>query len=89
METRLQAVVKLEELKAKVIEVRDLFRDKTQTEFVIATIPTVMAVNESRRLLEELRLEGVPVRCVPPLCFPSKNGWGRAQWLGCVRFSSC
>jgi len=68
-----QAVVKLEELKAKVIEVRDLFRDKTQTEFVIATIPTVMAVNESRRLLEELRLEGVPVRrmvvnqLMPPL----------------------
>lgn len=58
-------MVKLEELKAKVIEVRELFRDKTQTEFVIATIPTVMAVNESRRLLEELRLEGVPVRCVP------------------------
>lgn len=43
---------------------RDLFRDSTQTEFVIATIPTVMAVNESMRLLQELRLEGVPVRCV-------------------------
>ena len=32
-----QAVVKLEELKAKVIEVSQLFRDKTQTEFVITS----------------------------------------------------
>mmetsp|Transcript_34179 Transcript_34179/g.65299 ORF Transcript_34179/g.65299 Transcript_34179/m.65299 type:complete len:449 (+) Transcript_34179:123-1469(+) len=57
-----QAVQKLEELKERVIQVRDLFRDSSQTEFIIATIPTVMAANESKRLLEELRLEGVPCR---------------------------
>lgn len=42
--------------------VRDLFRDPTQTEFVIATIPTVLAVNESARLARALREEGVPCR---------------------------
>lgn len=56
------AAEKLEALKTRVIEVRELFRDSKQTEFVIATIPTVMAANESMRLLEELRLEGVPCR---------------------------
>jgi anion-transporting ArsA/GET3 family ATPase len=40
--------------------VRDLFRDASQTEFIIATIPTVMAAAESQRLLKELKEEGVP-----------------------------
>jgi len=50
---------KLEELKASVKEVRDLFRDQSQTEFIIATIPTVMAANESMRLLKELKNEKI------------------------------
>lgn len=40
--------------------VRDLFRDKEQTEFIIATIPTVLGINESRRLLKALREDEIP-----------------------------
>ena len=40
--------------------VQDLFRDAKTTEFVIATIPTVLAINESRRLLAALRREEIP-----------------------------
>jgi len=57
-----EAVMKLEALKGRVAEVRDLFRDPAQTEFIIATIPTVMAASESQRLLHELNEEGVPCR---------------------------
>ena len=39
---------------------RELFRNHDTTEFMIVTIPTMMAVNESQRLLTALREEGVP-----------------------------
>ena len=42
--------------------VRDLFRDKDTTEFVIATIPTVLGVNESGRLLRALRHDDIPCK---------------------------
>ena len=40
--------------------VRDLFRNEGTTEFVIATIPTMLGVNESARLLQSLRKESIP-----------------------------
>ena len=40
--------------------VRDLFRNKEQTEFIIATIPTMLGINESSRLLKALRKEDIP-----------------------------
>lgn len=43
-------------------EARKLFRDKERTEFVIVTIPTVMAVAESERLATSLESEEVPVK---------------------------
>jgi arsenite-transporting ATPase len=43
-----------------VVMVRDLFRNEGSTEFVIATIPTVLGVSESSRLLKALRKEKVP-----------------------------
>ena len=43
-------------------EARELFRDKERTEFVIVTIPTVMAVVESERLATSLEAEQVPVK---------------------------
>ncbi|XP_031274069.1 ATPase ARSA1-like isoform X1 [Pistacia vera] len=61
-ETRLDAPHKLEQLRERMAKVRDLFRDKDTTEFVIVTIPTVMAVSESSRLHASLRKEGVPVQ---------------------------
>jgi anion-transporting ArsA/GET3 family ATPase len=42
--------------------VRDLFRDADTTEFVIATIPTTLAVRESSRLLRSLRKEDIPCK---------------------------
>ncbi|CAM6083865.1 unnamed protein product [Calypogeia fissa] len=56
------AAEKLEKLKERMIMVREIFRDKEATEFIIVTIPTVMAVSESSRLRESLRKEGVPVK---------------------------
>lgn len=44
------------------VKVRELFRDTDSTEFVIVTIPTVMAISESSRLRASLRKENVPVR---------------------------
>lgn len=43
-------------------EARQLFRDKERTEFVIVTIPTVMAMAESERLAASLQTEHVPVK---------------------------
>ncbi len=47
-------------LQESVIMVRDLFRNKEQTEFIIATIPTMLGINESSRLLKALRKEDIP-----------------------------
>ena len=41
---------------------KDLFRNEDTTEFVIVTIPTVLGISESGRLLAELRKESVPAR---------------------------
>lgn len=56
-----EAVNKLEALKRRLQEVKDLFRNQKTTEFVIVTIPTVLAISESGRLLQSLRAESVPV----------------------------
>ncbi|KAF7811827.1 ATPase ARSA1-like [Senna tora] len=56
------AADKLEKLRERMIKVRELFRDTDSTEFVIVTIPTVMAVSESSRLSASLKKENVPVK---------------------------
>ncbi|GAB2286854.1 ATPase get3b [Dionaea muscipula] len=61
-EGKQDAVSKLEELRERMVKVRELFHDTESTEFVIVTIPTVMAINESSRLCTSLRKEGVPVK---------------------------
>jgi arsenite/tail-anchored protein-transporting ATPase len=43
-------------------EARALFRDPATTQFIIVTIPTVMAAAESARLASALRSEDVPCR---------------------------
>jgi arsenite-transporting ATPase len=52
----------LEALKESMGVVRQLFRDQVRTEFIIATIPTIMAINESERLADQLKLEEIPVK---------------------------
>ncbi|CAA0841091.1 P-loop containing nucleoside triphosphate hydrolases superfamily protein [Striga hermonthica] len=61
-ENRQDAADKLEILRQRMIKVRELFRDANSTEFVIVTIPTVMAISESSRLCSSLRKESVPVK---------------------------
>nr|XP_043634218.1 ATPase GET3B-like [Erigeron canadensis] len=53
---------KLQKLREKMANVRALFRDSETTEFVIVTIPTVMAIKESSRLHASLKKESVPVQ---------------------------
>ena len=57
-----EAVAKLELLQQRVCIVQSLFRDSSQTEFIIATIPTFLGVNESGRLLRALRKDGIPCK---------------------------
>lgn len=56
------AANKLERLRERMVKVRELFRDTDSTEFVIVTIPTVMAISESSRLRASLTKENVPVK---------------------------
>ena len=42
--------------------VQALFKDKDAMEFVIATIPTQLAISESSRLLAALRKDGIPCK---------------------------
>ncbi|KAL3838316.1 hypothetical protein ACJIZ3_022907 [Penstemon smallii] len=63
-ESKPDAAEKLEKLRERMIKVRELFRDTKSTEFVIVTIPTVMAINESSRLCASLKKESVPVKRV-------------------------
>ncbi|KAI8008732.1 ATPase ARSA1 [Camellia lanceoleosa] len=61
-DTRSDPAEKLERLRDRMIKVRELFHDKDSTEFVIVTIPTVMAISESSRLCASLKKENVPVK---------------------------
>ncbi|MBA0836233.1 hypothetical protein Goarm_008465 [Gossypium armourianum] len=67
---------KLQQLRERMTKVRDLFRDSNSTEFVIVTIPSVMAMNESSRLHASLRKECVPVHrlIVNQILPPSVSG---------------
>ncbi|XP_057751537.1 ATPase GET3B-like [Arachis stenosperma] len=53
---------KLEKLKERVEKIRDLFQDSDTTEFIIVTIPTVMAISESSRLHASLKKEKISVK---------------------------
>ncbi|CAN0206159.1 unnamed protein product [Ectocarpus sp. 6 AP-2014] len=56
------AVEKLQGYKERMMELRDLFKNQDATEFCIVTIPTQLAIAESKRLLEALNTQGVAVR---------------------------
>lgn len=56
------SVEDMEEMKRSMNMVRELFRDEVQTEFIVATIPNMMAIAESQRLVDELYKEKIPVR---------------------------
>jgi arsenite-transporting ATPase len=55
-------VTKLEGMQAKIQMVQALFKNKEEMEFVIATIPTQLAISESSRLLTSLRTSEIPCK---------------------------
>ena len=57
-----EAVDKLEQMQISIRQVKDLFHDPETTEFVIATIPTMLGVNESARLIRALQKEQIPCK---------------------------
>lgn len=54
------AVEMLERVADRVELVKLLFQNRKTTEFVIVSIPTILAMNESRRLLASLRQQQIP-----------------------------
>lgn len=56
------AAEKLEKLQESITMVKDLFRDRESTEFIIATIPTVLGISESSRLASSLKKESIPCK---------------------------
>ncbi|KAL6766249.1 RTA3 [Auxenochlorella protothecoides x Auxenochlorella symbiontica] len=52
----------LEVFRERMNTAKALFHDEARTQFIVVTIPTVMAAAESVRLAESLRKESVPVR---------------------------
>ncbi len=55
---------RIEKFQRSMAEAREIFRDQARSQFIIVTIPTMMAVNESSRLAEALRKEDVPVNYI-------------------------
>lgn len=56
------AVERMEAMRAGMGRVAALFHNRKTTEFIIVSIPTVLSISESARLLASLRAEKVPVR---------------------------
>jgi arsenite-transporting ATPase len=55
------AVAKLEEFQRKMSRLRAKLQDSTSTSFLVVTIPTILSVAESKRLMTELASQGVAV----------------------------
>ena len=71
--------------------VRDLFRDQESTEFIIATIPTVLGVRESARLAAALEKENIVCKRIIVNQVGAQCGvdhleslLGGAAWLNCA-----
>jgi anion-transporting ArsA/GET3 family ATPase len=65
----------------RIREVKSLFRDASQTEFIIATIPTQLGIAESRRLLATLQEETIPCKRII-INQVRPNGLGGGPLLG-------
>ena len=77
-------------LQGSIRMVKALFRDQQTTEFIIATIPTVLGINESSRLAKALKKEQIPCKriVVNQIVRDNMSRWGPslwpAGWHGCV-----
>ena len=69
------AMDRLEQFRKKMGRLETTLKDHTLTSFLIVTIPTKLAVQESKRLLQELRKEGIAVNhIVVNQCIESQKG---------------
>ncbi|PXF45716.1 putative arsenical pump-driving ATPase [Gracilariopsis chorda] len=57
-----RAAERVEAYRQKMVELSDLFRDPSRAEFIVVTIATVLAVEESKRLIQHLWDDGIWVR---------------------------
>lgn len=55
------AMDRLDDFRKKVANLETTLKDASQTSFMIVTVPTKLAVEESKRLLTELKSEGIAV----------------------------
>jgi anion-transporting ArsA/GET3 family ATPase len=64
-------------LQGRMDAARALFHDAEKTQFVIVTIPTLMAAAESARLARSLRQEGIPIETliVNQVRYGRGSGW--------------
>ena len=62
LETTQDVFDKIEKARIQMVELQQLLRDHSSTEFVIVTIPTKLAVAESTRLLDSLIKENINVK---------------------------
>jgi arsenite/tail-anchored protein-transporting ATPase len=58
------ALNKLESLQARVANVKQTLQDPSRTQFVVVTIPTTLAVAESKRLITSLQEENIKVSSI-------------------------
>jgi arsenite-transporting ATPase len=69
------AMDRVEELKRKIGRLETTLKDKSLTSFMIVTVPTKLAVEESKRLLTELTKEGIAVNhIVVNQCVEGESG---------------
>jgi len=67
------ALLKLEEFQYRTSQLINRLQDSTSTKFVVVSIPTILSVNESQRLMNELIEEGI---CVSDLVVNQCIGGG-------------
>jgi arsenite/tail-anchored protein-transporting ATPase len=68
------ASVRVEMYRQRMVELSDMLRDPARAEFVVITIPTIMAVEETKRLVNTLYDDGIWVRhVVANMIIPSDN----------------
>ncbi len=79
------ALSKLEDLQANVARVQQTLKDGTKTQFVVVTIPTSLAVAESKRLVTSLRGEGIRVSTI--LCNQIVADDAGAKYVDTRRYS--
>jgi arsenite/tail-anchored protein-transporting ATPase len=80
------AAERVEKYRDRMVELSDMLRDPARAEFVVITIPTVMAVQETKRLIDTLYDDGIWVRhAVANMIIPSEDSAMQESYLKRLR----